>query len=263
MTESSYPNSGGFFPSNGLPSPAASAVSTRSAASLPHPRGKALRPGSSKEDMIRRFAEQRLLNVSRRYVKKFGGADSTDSVVGFANFAEVCHELDSLVNVLWLSGTPFLQVPFLLKLASDFTQYVRAFPPSPRATFSLLSKLDHCFASLLCGHDIDSNEALPGFDNGLSAGMTITDMVRCRSLVEQTRLLVVEMMSAEPDEDDDEDDDEEDEYEDADMEKLHMDAARTFQHTIIQLGNRLGDPLISENVPQNDIICAPTPKSGG
>ncbi|RCI12866.1 hypothetical protein L249_0562 [Ophiocordyceps polyrhachis-furcata BCC 54312] len=261
MTEPSYQNSGGFFPSNGLPSPAPSAVSTRSVASLPHPRRNALRPGSSKEDMIRRFAEQRLLNVSRRYVKKFGGADSTDTVVGFANFTEVCLELDSVVNVLWLSGTPFLQVPFLLKLASDFTQYVRAFPPSPKATFSLLSKLDHCLASLLCGHDIDSDEALPGFDNGLCAGMTVTDMVRCRSLVEQTRLLVVEMMSADPDEE--EGDDDEDEDEDAYMDKLHMDAARTFQHTIIQLGNRLGDPLISENVPQNDVVCAPTPNNGG
>ncbi|RDA95558.1 hypothetical protein CP533_1206 [Ophiocordyceps camponoti-saundersi (nom. inval.)] len=254
MTESSYQNSGGFFPSNGLPSPAPSAVSTRSVASLPHPRRNALRPGSSKEDTVRRFVEQRLLTVSRRYVRKFGAADSTDGIVGFSNFADVCHELDPVINVLWLSGTPSLQVPFLLKLASDFTQCVRAFPPSPKATFALLAKLDHCFASLLCGHDIDSDEALPGFDNGLRDGMTVTDMVRCRSLVEQTRLLIVEIMSAEPDEGEDDDDDDDDE--DADMEKLHMDAAQTFQQTIVQLGNRLGEPLISENVPQNDIPCS-------
>ncbi len=154
-----------------------------------------------------------------------------------------------------------LQVPFLLKLASDFTQYVRSFPPAPKATFSLLGKLDHCFSSLLCGQDVETKETLPGFENGLRGGMTVTDMVRCRSLVEQTRVLMVEMMSMdrgeeeEDDDEEDEDDDEDDEGAessgerslagvpswDIDEERLHLDAARIYENTIVQLGNRLGD----------------------
>ena len=151
-------------------------------------------------------------------------------------------------------------------MASDFTQYVRSFAPSPKASFDLLGKLDHCFASLLAGQDTDSRESLPGFENGLRAGMTTTDMVRCRSLVEQTRVLMVEVMSAgdfDDEDESDEEDDEGDETDDAgglsdstaktgqrpppawdiDEDRLHLDAARIYENTIVQLGGRLGDPL--------------------
>lgn len=166
--------------------------------------------------------------------------------------------------------TACLQIPFLLRLASDFTQYVRSFPPAPRATFALLGKLDHCFASILSGQDIDSNETLPGFENGLRAGMTVTDMVRCRSLVEQTRVLMVEILSGEVDEEEDDDETDTD-YEagmsnndrgqmsvpwDIDEERLHMDSARIYENTIVQLGARMGDPIVSENVPNNDVVCS-------
>lgn len=151
-----------------------------------------------------------------------------------------------------------LQIPFLLKLGSDFTQYVRSFPPSPKATFAILQKLDHCFASLLSGKDATTGEPLPGFENGLRAGMTVTDMVRCRSLVEQTRVLMVEVLSQGAWEDDEEttagdetdtnmdvdndgpsawDDDDEEE------EQMHLDSARIYENTIVQLGERLGDSL--------------------
>ncbi|KOS20008.1 hypothetical protein ESCO_005742 [Escovopsis weberi] len=258
---------GGFIPA--LPSPAPSSASASSASRphrLPHPRTRALAPGCSKEDMVRRFAEDKLADISRRYVKKFSDE------AGFRTFGEVAKELDGVVNVLWKSGTPSLQIPFLLKLASDFTQYVRSFPPSPRATFELLRKLDHCFASLLRGQDVDTCETLPGFENGLArAGMTTTDMVRCRSLVGQTRFLMVELMSMgemddeDEDEDEDEGEDEGDDTGDDEMgedrdgeekgaegsagwdvdedERVHLDAARVYQHTIIQLESRLGNAL--------------------
>ncbi|KAH7313797.1 hypothetical protein B0I35DRAFT_480455 [Stachybotrys elegans] len=251
---------GGFLPATGLPSPAPSSASSRQPTStLPHPRGRSLQPGSNKEDLVRRYVEERLLHASRRYVKKFGNPEPGDEVVGYKTFGEVCRDLDGIVNVLWLSGTPALQIPFLLKLASDFTQYVRSFPPSPKATFDLLHKLDHCFSSLLLGRDADSQETLPGFENGLRAGMTVTDMVRCRSLVEQTRVLMVEVLSSGTA--DDEDDVEEQVTEtdtdaegegmgqgrepvwDIDEERLHLDAARIYEKTIVQLGDRLGDRL--------------------
>ncbi|KHN95174.1 meiotic recombination protein DMC1 [Metarhizium album ARSEF 1941] len=232
-------------------------------AGLPHPRGHSLRPGSSKEDMVRRYVEDRLLLISRRHVKKFGNPSPGDEVTGFKSFGEVAKELDGLVNILWKSGTPCLQVPFLLKLASDFTQYVRSFPPSPRATFELLRKLDHCFASLLRGQDMDTNETLPGFENGLRSGMTTTDMVRCRSLVEQTRVLIVDVLSSgeEEEEEEEEEDDDESATEgdapwDIDEERLHMDAARIYENTIVQLGERLGDPLGNDNKIDSSVVCS-------
>jgi hypothetical protein len=98
---------GGFIPpSQTLPSPAPSGTSsTRPSTSLPHPRGRSLQPGSQKEAVVRRYVEDKMLHVSRRYVKKFSNAELDDSLVGYRSFGEVCRDLDSIVNVLWLSGT--------------------------------------------------------------------------------------------------------------------------------------------------------------
>ncbi|CCF31737.1 meiotic recombination protein DMC1 [Colletotrichum higginsianum] len=256
-----------LFPSQTLPSPAPSTASVRSSATLPHPRARSLRPGSNKEETVRRYVEERLAVVNRRYVKKHGNPEPGDQVVGYKTFAELCKDLHGVIDVLWLSGTPSIQIPFLLNIASDFTQWIDSFPPSPRAAFSVLKKLDHCFASLLSGRDIETKATLPGFENGMRAGMSTTDMVRCRSSVEQTRLAVVEVLSREPDDDskDDEtevddsetnttmgndigiddttglarDDDDDDDYDDDDS--IYMDAARVYEHTIVQLGVKLGD----------------------
>ncbi|TQN73557.1 hypothetical protein CSHISOI_01933, partial [Colletotrichum shisoi] len=170
------PGPGGFFPSQTLPSPAPSTASVRSSAALPHPRARSLRPGSNKEETVRRYVEERLAVVNRRYVKKYGNPEPGDQVVGYKAFAELCKDLHGVIDILWLSGTPSIQIPFLLNIASDFTQWIDSFPPSPRAAFSILKKLDHCFASLLAGRDIETKATLPGFENGMRAGMSTTDM---------------------------------------------------------------------------------------
>ncbi len=101
---------------------------------------------------------------------------------------------------------------------------------------------------------------------GLRAGMTVTDMVRCRSLVEQTRVLMVELMSQGTEEEEEEDEDESETDTDnglggaqasawdTDEERLHMDAARVYEQTIVKLGDRLGEPLVGENAPTNDLV---------
>ncbi|ATY62670.1 meiotic recombination DMC1 [Cordyceps militaris] len=260
MQSESAPPPGGFVPpAAGLLSPTPSTASSPAAASLPAPRRTPLRPGGNREDQVRRDLEEALLSISRRYVKKFSGPDPAGPIVGFTTFSEVAAALSQVVDTLWRSGTPILQIPFLLRICGDFTQFVRSFPPAPTATFQLLGKLDHCFASLLCGKDIVTQETLPGFENGLRGGMTMTDMVRCRSLVEQTRVLIVEIMSSDESDDDDEDydagygedddDDDDDDMNDLDADddedgplaSVHLDAARVFENTIIQLNNRLGD----------------------
>ncbi|KAM0622780.1 hypothetical protein ACHAQG_005159 [Verticillium nonalfalfae] len=198
--------------------------------------------------------------------EKFSAPDPGDGFVGYAGFSELCKDLQSIIDVLWLSGTPSLQIPFLLNVASEFTKYIVSFPPSPRATFAIVRKLDKCFASLLCGQDIDTKEPLPGFENGLRAGMTTTDMVRCRSLVEQSRILVMEVLSSDTEETDDGDPDDGGESDtdndrdtlpmanldteqgstawvEDDEARLSMDVVRVYENTIVQLGNRLGDTL--------------------
>lgn len=150
-------------------------------------------------------------------------------------------------------------MPYLLNLAGDFNEWLTHFPPAPAATLALLRKLDHCFASLLDGRDVDTHEPLPGFEDGRRrAGLTGTDMVRCRSTVEQTRRLVVDVMSNEaPEDEDDQDDnpgawmtDTEAETDgsvarvgvwEEDEDRLHMDVARVYENTLVQLGARLGD----------------------
>lgn len=88
-------------------------------------------------------------------------------------------------------------MPYLLNVALAITEYLSSFPPAPRPTFTLLKKLDHCFASLLQGKDIRSGEILPGFEGGMAKGMTRTDMVRLRSLADETRSQVAIKMSGE------------------------------------------------------------------
>jgi hypothetical protein len=73
-------------------------------------------------------------------------------------------------------GIASLQIPYLLNIAGSVNTYLPAFPPSPKATFGLLRKMDHAFSSLLKGEDNDTGEILPGFEGGMRGGMSKTDV---------------------------------------------------------------------------------------
>jgi len=243
---------GGFIP-DALPSPApttASFSSSSSSSPLPHPRQHPLRAGSQKEEAARRYIEGKLLHISRRYTKKFQPQEEGDIVHGYESMREPAKDLGEVLDVLWLSGTPGLQVPYLLSIALTVTIYLPAFPPAPGATFGLLRKLDHAFSSLLKGEDIVTGERLPGFEFGKKAGFSKTDMVRCKSLVEATRVLVVEVMNKEP-EPETEMEDETGHETDVSMgmessiwddDGHNMDVARVYEATIVQLGELLNGP---------------------
>lgn len=142
--------------------------------------------------------------------------------------------------------------------------------------FLALRKLDFCFASLLSGEDIETKETLPGFENGIRGVMTKTHMVRCKGIVEQTRTVVVGVMSKQtaPEEiterfDDDDDDDDDDlvtemetdteaevtdsvtedrgfvdpNWEDEDDE-IYMDVARVYERTLVKLGEVIEDSTL-------------------
>jgi len=171
-------------------------------------------------------------------------------VHGYESMVEVSKDLGEVVDVLWLSGTPSLQIPYLLNIALSVTSYLPAFPAAPKASFALIRKLDHAFASLLIGEDNVTGETLPGFENGRRAGMSRTDMVRCKSLVEATRVIVVEVMSKEIEVEEEEEGVDESVAEtdvdmdaesawDPDEEKHNMDVARVYEGTIVQLGRLL------------------------
>ncbi|KAK4168411.1 hypothetical protein QBC43DRAFT_310200 [Cladorrhinum sp. PSN259] len=267
MAEEENASGGGFAVQQPLLSPAPSAASTTATTStitagLPHPRGHALRPGSQKEDKVRHYISDRMHHINRRFVKKLGTEElGNEDVVGYQSMTELCKDLDSLLSVIWLSGTPSLQIPYLLNIASEFNEWVKAFPSAPTATFGILHKLDHCFASLLSGEDYETKEPLPGFENGLRGGMSRTDMVRCKSLVQQTRILIVDVMSRSGVEEVEEDGAPEDSqfeteqsgvdgpvgasskggFWNDDEEELYMDVARVYEKTLVKLGETLGE----------------------
>lgn len=148
----------------------------------------------------------------------------------------------------------------MISLALLVSTTIPAFPPSPRPLFRLLSKLDHAFASLLQGHDIDTGETLPGFSG--RKGVSGTEKVRIRSLVERTRVAVVEAMKAgefdedevdETDADKMETDDDDlegglvlegDDHEETEEDSWDMQIARVYDRTIVELGETLEAPSI-------------------
>lgn len=117
--------------------------------------------------------------------------------------------------------------------------------------FRVLGKLDYAFASLIQGKDIDSGAHLPGCDRG--SGISGTAKVRMKSIIERTRVIVVEAMAggewehersqedtdAETDIDDSEGIDMDEELQDFDL-----DVARVYDRTIVELGDTLGGPAI-------------------
>lgn len=131
------------------------------AAHLPHPRSSPLRPGGPKESAFIRHVDNRILYIQRRFAKRTSPthasladtdrdqADSWGDVSGYSTMREACKEIAELVDVVWVSGTPSLQVPYLINLALLLSTVVPAMPLSPKALFAILGKMDRCFASLI------------------------------------------------------------------------------------------------------------------
>ncbi|KAF2128158.1 hypothetical protein P153DRAFT_293841 [Dothidotthia symphoricarpi CBS 119687] len=181
--------------------PASSAAASQHASPLPQPRRYPLQPGGPKESELIRYLDhgvnqmqKRVDNrVTNRKTKSSPGEDD-----GFRAFWEVANHIDGLVDVIWVSGSPNLQTPYLLNLAMLTADFLPLFPTSTRstqATFALLSKLDYAFGSMLTGHDTATGESLPGFESGRK--ISTTDKVRLKGIVDRTRLTVVRVMSGE------------------------------------------------------------------
>jgi hypothetical protein len=127
----------------------------------------------------------------------------SEDVRGYSSMSGACTDIVDVVNVVWVSGTPGLQIPYLINLALLLSTVVASMPVQPKPLFRCLGVLDACFASLIQGRDVETGEALPGFAGSSSAGseggsrlrrkgVSDTEKVRIRSLVERTRVAVVE-----------------------------------------------------------------------
>ncbi|KAF4556077.1 Hypothetical protein D9617_1g079520 [Elsinoe fawcettii] len=268
---------GGFLPYSPAPS---SVASSRQSSALPLPRASPLKPGGSKESSFIRFVDQQILYIQRRFAKRDAGAgfdlpevdeqgrsvdagiaaikldksEQWQDVPGYQNFAEAARNVEELMGVVWVSGTPSLQIPYLISIALLVNTMIPAFPASPKQLFRVLSKLDHAFASLLQARDVDSGEPLPGFSTGRK--VSTTEKVRIKSLIERTRISVTNAVATGDFEDEEEEDDTEEDLEGdlilddidvpnaAENDDWNMDVARVYDKTLVEIGDTLDGPEI-------------------
>ncbi|KAK7718842.1 hypothetical protein SLS57_005952 [Botryosphaeria dothidea] len=268
---------GGFFPPDqaGMTPPASSIASSSFAGStrLPAPRSKPLKTGGPKESAFIRYVDERIRQIQRRYAKRGASAtmptaedaqtrgESGGGVEGYKALREACRDVEQLVDV----------IAYLLTLADLVNEYMKGFPVSPAPLFRTLEKLDHAFASLLQGRDVETGEELPGFEGGRK--VNATEKVRINSMVHYARSAVVEVMLRHDPEMDDEEEEEETAGEsgaEVDMEEAEdygindvegtwdMKTAKVYDRTLVELGDELTNaPPIGLRVEKPDDACLP------
>ncbi|EXJ55148.1 hypothetical protein A1O7_08073 [Cladophialophora yegresii CBS 114405] len=237
-------------------SPAPSNLSTSSrASSLPIPRTHRLQPGSQKEIALIIYLDNHILNITRRYAKKFTDEGlQNDDTPGYTTYDQFVADVEPLVDVVWISGTPSIQIPYLLQLAGLACSYLQAFPFS-NSLFPLLSKIDQGFASLL-------QPTQNGAISATNTQVSVTEKVRIKSLIEETRIAAVNAASsnghaasvqdvtdADADVDDNERDEEGQRDEDDDDEQpmsVALALSRIYKRTL----EILGDSLVTSVPPQ-------------
>ena len=111
ISMSSVPKAGGFLTQEHLTSsnPPFGSSSTATT-TLPRSRFNPLQPGSSKESSFIVYVDQKLLEISRRYEKRFNvGFEGEPALVtdepGYESFDQVAKDLETMVDVVWVSGT--------------------------------------------------------------------------------------------------------------------------------------------------------------
>ncbi|KAL4945953.1 hypothetical protein BDV06DRAFT_174654 [Aspergillus oleicola] len=264
---------GGFMQPPLSPAPSTSTVTP---SILPEQRSHPLRAGSIKETAVINHVDKKILAINRRHAKKFssvfegaggqaqgqngigdksGAKEGDEGERGYESFNEVAADIESIIDVLWVSGTPTLQIPYLISLSVLVNTYLTSYPFTPKSTFRLLRKLDSFFASLILGEDAETGKPLSGFEGGRGL-VSMTEKVRIKSIAEAARVGVVEVVERGEDdfenedrgeEDGDLDDDEDDDELGVDFggsgsgpSRWEMETARVYEKTIQLLGDELG-----------------------
>jgi hypothetical protein len=215
-------------------SPTPSTASTQPSASLPVPRSHPLIPGSPKEISLINYLDNHILRITRRYAKKFSSEGSRDDTPGYTSYDEFFGDVDPLVDVVWISATPNVQIPYLLSLAGLACSYLEAFAFSA-SVFPLTSKLDRAFSTLLQGQ------------------VSMTNKVRIKSLIEETRIAAVNasgQTGVQGDSDSEEEEDDDDDDDDHQATSTSLALSRIYKKTL----EILGDDLTSVTTSQDDNI---------
>ncbi|KAK1908046.1 hypothetical protein P3342_013366 [Pyrenophora teres f. teres] len=106
---------------------------------LPQPRKHPLKPGGPRESDLIRYLDHGVNSIQKRVDNRTTNRKprpGPSEVEGYKAFWEVAKDLDGLVDVVWVSGSPNLQIPYLLNLAvlapnSSRYSHLRRNPPRP------------------------------------------------------------------------------------------------------------------------------------
>jgi hypothetical protein len=75
---------------------------------LPQPRAHPLKPGSTKESTFIRYLDDGILKIQRRFAKRGSDSDGGNQGVeatGYKSFSEPAKDIETLIDLIWLSGT--------------------------------------------------------------------------------------------------------------------------------------------------------------
>ena len=87
-------------------SPSVTSGSGSTGVGLPQMRIHPLMPGSQKEIAFIEHVDSRILQISRRYAKKFVTEDDAESDArGYNDFDQCARDLEGVFNIVWISGT--------------------------------------------------------------------------------------------------------------------------------------------------------------
>jgi glutamate mutase epsilon subunit len=97
-------------------------------------------PHKSHEVDLRGLLDGALLNISRKYTKKFGDA-------GYTSFGEIAQDLADVVPVLE-TAPPYIAIQYLLQIISDVTVWLCAFPQD-QSLFETCARLDQALVRMV------------------------------------------------------------------------------------------------------------------
>ncbi|KAJ6104157.1 hypothetical protein N7523_010477 [Penicillium sp. IBT 18751x] len=172
--------------------------------SLPRQRDHPATPGSEEETQLRGRLTAGLDRITYRQMKAEMGIDTDTDLAPserrYKSFEELAHDINTLIDMLWVSATPSIQTEALLTLAGLLEKSLKTYPFDPYPTLDILHKFDSVFVALCTGRHPLTNEEIPGARDHRQF-VTQTQKVRIRSLAETTRNTVFGML---PDEEDEE-----------------------------------------------------------
>ncbi|KAJ5128397.1 hypothetical protein N7448_002116 [Penicillium atrosanguineum] len=165
--------------------------------SLPDQRDHPATPGSEEENQLRGRLTAGLDRINYRQMKAEMGIDTdTDlppSERRYENFQELAHDINTLIDMLWVSATPSIQTEALLTLAGLLEKSLKTYPFTPYPTLGILHKFDSVFVALCTGRHPLTNVEIPGAHDQRQV-VTQTQKVRIRSLAETTRNTIFGML---------------------------------------------------------------------